>query len=132
MEDATIIKLTKRVLIEDIKKPELTSKERADLIFSYKKASGKTMEELSREMSISPSRISQYCCYARAVDEHDCKAENISQFLKDGKFSTYAWISQGYTYLSRMKVCPPLTPDQRRKCKILSAKLELWGCNKEI
>ena len=132
MDDETIIKLTKRVLIEDLKKPELTSKEKADLIYSYKKASNKSVEELEKEIGLSKGRISQYCNFAEAVDKNTTNSQNLNQFLKDGKFGVYEWINNGYTHLIKMKNPPPMDGKIREKCKILSAKLELWSGKRGI
>jgi len=132
MDNETIIKLTKRVLIEDLKKPELTSKEKADLIYSYKKASNKSVEELEKEIGLSKGRISQYCNFAEAVDKNTTNSQNLNQFLKDGKFGVYEWINNGYTHLIKMKNPPPMDGKIREKCKILSAKLELWSGKRGI
>ena len=132
MEDGTIIKLTKRVLIEDLKKPELTSRERADLIFSYRKSSGEKVEDLAKELGISPTRISQYCSFADAAEKDITKCETLNQFLKENKFGLYQWIEEGYRNLTKIKKTPILTQEQKRKCKILSAKLSLFVDEEEF
>jgi len=120
MEDSTIIKITENMLIDDLKKRVLTSKERAELISKYKEITGKDIDTIAAEIGLSPGRVSQYLTFKK--NGEGC--ETISEYLKNSKFSVYDWITDGHRYLVRLKDVR-LRPGDKEKLLIVRERINI-------
>jgi len=115
MNNNTKIKLIERTILDDVKKPQLSAREKADLIKDYRELTNKTYSDMEKHLGLSAGCISQYIQLTstdyNTVNEMRTK-ENI------GKFNFYNAINQIYLYTSKEKDIP-LTRLQKERIKVL-------------
>ena len=115
MNNNTKIKLIERTILDDVKKPQLSAREKADLIKDYRELTNKTYSDMEKHLGLSAGCIAQYIQLTstdyKTVNEMRTK-ENI------GKFNFYNAINQMYSYTSKEKDIP-LTRLQKERIKVL-------------
>ena len=115
MNNNTKIKLIERTILDDVKKPQLSAREKADLIKDYRELTNKTYSDMEKHLGLSAGCIAQYIQLTstdyNTVNEMRTK-ENI------GKFNFYNAINQIYAYTSKSQDIP-LTRLQKERIKVL-------------
>lgn len=119
MDKDTKIKIIERTIIDDTKKPQLTAREKADMIKEYKDLTNKTNEQMENDIGLSAGCISQYI----QLTETEYKSVNEMRRKENiGKFDFYEWINNGYKYTVNAKDIP-LDKIKKDRIRILILRL---------
>jgi len=116
MENNILLKLIRIKLNDDLKKPILTSKERALMIKEYVTISNKSYRALEVELGISAGTISQY------VKLSSSSASCVKEMRGEDEFNFYSVIDKISNFLDKNKNIN-ITLEQQVKIKKLVLKL---------
>ena len=115
------VKLIERTIIDDLKKPILLARERAEMLKDYKEATGKTYIQMEKDLGLSAGCINQY---VQLLDTDYKTVNEMRRKCNMGKFNLYEWINQGFLYTTKIKDVP-LTVEHKRKVSIIIERLQI-------